>query len=243
VIIFLGIFLRRQIVNYNDESEPVFIGSFAETPPDFSKDLTVVSANTHFVENIGLAIEELKEIPKIDILLLQEVDEIETERIARALKHNYVYYPASVHTKHDKNFGNAILSNWPIKEAEKLILPTCTVHTETPWLGYKKRLEQVDFLINNIDEDAEFVIVGGDFNTVSSRGIKDLDDRFGDISLERATHRVGVTTTRLPVGFAMDHIYTRGMSVLDAGKHSQAKASDHLPIWAQLDLRQDEKVK
>ncbi len=268
VIIFLGIYLRRQIVNYNDESEPVFIGSFAETPPDFSEDLTVVSSNTHFVENIGLAIEELQEIPKIDILLLQEVDEIETERIARALRHNYVYYPASVHTKHDKNFGNAILSSWTIKEAEKLILPhenpkngqiriavcaivvvnkveilTCTVHTETPWLGYKKRLEQVDFLINNIDEDAEFVIVGGDFNTVSSRSITDLDDRFGDIRLERATHRVGVTTTRLPVGFAMDHIYTRGMSVLDAGKHSQAKASDHLPVWAQLDLRQDEMVK
>ena len=267
-IIFLGIFLRRQIVNYNDESEPVFIGNFAETPPDFSEDLTVISSNTHFVENIGLAIEELGEIPNIDILLLQEVDEIETERIARALKQNYVYYPASVHTKHDKNFGNAILSNWPIKESVKLILPhenpkngqiriavcaivvvdkveilTCTVHTETPWLGYKKRLEQVDFLINNIDEDAEFVIVGGDFNTVSSRGIKDFDDRFGDIRLERATHRVGVTTTRLPVGFAMDHIYTRGMSILDAGKHSQAKASDHLPIWAQLEIRQDEIVK
>ncbi|NOR90084.1 MAG: hypothetical protein GQ524_07495 [Anaerolineales bacterium] len=122
-IIFLGIFLRRQIVNYNDESEPVFIGSFAETPPDFSEDITVVSSNTHFVENIGLAIEELQELPKIDILLLQEVDEIETDRIARALKHNYVYYPASVHTKHDKNFGNAILSSWPIKESEKLILP------------------------------------------------------------------------------------------------------------------------
>ena len=263
-IIFLGILLRRQIVNYNDESEPVFIGSFAETPPDFSEDLTVVSSNTHFVENIGLAIEELQEIPKIDILLLQEVDEIETDRIARELKHNYVYYPASVHTKHDKNFGNAILSNWPIKESEKLILPhenpkngqiriavcaivvvdkveilTCTVHTETPWLGYKKRLEQVDFLINNIDENAEYVIVGGDFNTVSSRSIADLDDRFGDIKLERATHRVGVTTTRLPVRFAMDHIYTRGMSILDAGKHSQAKASDHLPVWAQLEFGQD----
>lgn len=267
-IIFLGILLRRQIVNYNDESEPVFIGSFAETPPDFSEDLTVVSSNTHFVENIGLAIEELQEIPKIDILLLQEVDEIETDRIARELKHNYVYYPASVHTKHDKNFGNAILSNWPIKESEKLILPhenpkngqiriavcaivvvdkveilTCTVHTETPWLGYKKRLEQVDFLINNIDENAEYVIVGGDFNTVSSRSIADLDDLFGDIRLERATHRVGVTTTRLPVGFAMDHIYTRGMSVLDAGKHSQAKASDHLPVWAQLEFGQDGIVK
>lgn len=266
-IIFLGIFLRRQIVNYNDESEPVFIGSLAETPPDFLENITVISSNTHFVENIGLAIEELQEIPKIDILLLQEVDEIETDRIARALKQNYVYYPASIHTKHDKNFGNAILSSWPIKETEKLILPhenpkngqiriavcaivvvnkidvlTCTVHTETPWLGYKKRLEQIDFLINNIDEDAEYVIVGGDFNTVSSRGIKDLDARFGDIRLERATHRVGVTTTRLPVGFAMDHIYTRGMSVLEAGKHSQAKASDHLPVWAHLELIQDEMV-
>jgi len=267
-IIFLGIFLRRQITNYEDESEPVFNGSFAEAPPDFSEDLTVVSSNTHFVENIGLAIEELGELPKIDILLLQEVDEIETDRIARALKHNYVYYPASIHTKHDKNFGNAILSNWTIKESEKLILPhenpkngqiriavcaivvvdkveilTCTVHTETAWLGYKKRLEQVDFLINNIENDAEYVIVGGDFNTVSSRSVVDLDDHFRSIGLERATHRVGVTTTRLPVGFAMDHIYTRGMSVLDAGKHSQAKASDHLPIWAQLEFRQDGMVK
>jgi|LGOV01.1.fsa_nt_gb endonuclease/exonuclease/phosphatase family metal-dependent hydrolase len=264
LIILIRILLRRQIVNYKDESSPVFIGSFAEAPPDFSRELTVVSYNTHFVENIDLAIEELQEIPQIDIILLQEVDEIETERIARALKNDYVYYPASVHTKHDKYFGNAILTNWPIKESEKLILPhenpkngqiriavcaivvvdkveilTCTVHTETAWLGYKKRLEQVDFLINNIDEDAEYVIVGGDFNTVSSRSITDLDTRFGESGLERATNRVGVTTTRLPVGFAMDHIYTRGMSVLDAGKHSQAKASDHLPVWAQLEFGQD----
>jgi endonuclease/exonuclease/phosphatase (EEP) superfamily protein YafD len=87
------------------------------------------------------------------------------------------------------------------------------------------------------------VIVGGDFNTVSSRSIADLDDRFGGIGLERATRHVGVTTTRLPISFAMDHIYTRGMSVLDAGKHSQAKASDHLPVWAHLELSQDEMVK
>jgi len=238
LIIFLGIFLRRQIVNYNDESVPVFIGSFAETPPDFSEDLTVVSSNTHFVENIGLAIEELQELPKIDILLLQEVDEIETDRIARSLKHNYVYYPASVHTKHDKNFGNAILSNWTIKESVKLILPH-----KNPKNGQIRIAVCAIVLINNIDEDAEYVIVGGDFNTVSSRSINALDDRFGGIGLDRATHIVGVTTTRLPVGFAMDHIYARGMSVLDAGKHSQAKASDHLPVWAQLELRQDEIVK
>jgi len=237
------------------------MGNFAGGQANFSGTLTIVSYNTHFAENIDQVIMELQEIPNIDILLVQEVDEIATERIARALKSNYVYFPASIHSYHDKNFGNAILAKWPLREPIKILLPhmnplnrqirtatriivaidpyeilTYSVHSETAWLNYKKRLEQIDFLISTIDSDARNVIVGGDFNTFSSKSIDDVNDRFGKIGLESATNPVGVTTIGHLLNFSLDHIYTRGLNILDAGKLSQASASDHLPIWLDAEI-------
>ena len=45
-------------------------------------------------------------------------------RPREALGMNYVYYPALLHPVPKKNFGNAILSRWPIVDDEKLILPS-----------------------------------------------------------------------------------------------------------------------
>jgi endonuclease/exonuclease/phosphatase (EEP) superfamily protein YafD len=113
---------------------------------------------------------------------------------------------------------------------------TYSVHNETAWLRYKKRLEQVDFIVSTIDSDSRIVIVGGDFNTFFSKGIHDVDDRFGIIGLERATSAVGVTTRGHLLEFSLDHFYTRGMNILDAGKLSETSASDHLPIWVEAEI-------
>src|SRR5260370_42537525 len=55
--------------------------------------------------------------------MLQEMDAPATQRIAAAMGMAYVYYPAGVHPRTHRDFGNAILSRWPITADQKLLLP------------------------------------------------------------------------------------------------------------------------
>ena len=50
------------------------------------------------------------------------MDAPRTDAVARHLQMNYVYYPGSVH-ENGRDFGNAVLSRWPIVADKKLILP------------------------------------------------------------------------------------------------------------------------
>ena len=36
------------------------------------------------------------------------------------------------------------------------------------------------------------------------------------------------------IKFEMDHVFTRGLTVVENGKLEEARASDHLPIWLML---------
>ncbi len=248
--------------NYLDALEPQFIGDFSDQSSDFSGTIKVVSYNISFAKNIDPAIYELSEFDDLkdaDIILLQEMDETGTEAIAQALGYNFVYYPASIHNRHDKNFGNAILAKWPIHASEKIILPhksprnqeiriavkavvtidgleilTYSVHTETFWLGPEKRDAQIDTLVKSIDPGYQYIVVGGDFNTLTPGSIKELEESFSGIGMERATQGVGYTAQYGPLKFALDHIFTDGMTVIEAGKSEAVEASDHLPIWAKL---------
>jgi endonuclease/exonuclease/phosphatase family metal-dependent hydrolase len=248
--------------NYLDALEPQFIGDFSDQSSDFSGTIKVVSYNISFAKNIDPAIYELSEFDDLkdaDIILLQEMDETGTEAIAQALGYNFVYYPASIHNRHDKNFGNAILAKWPIHASEKIILPhksprnqeiriavkaivtidgleilTYSVHTETFWLGPEKRDAQIDTLVESIDPGYQYIVVGGDFNTLTPGSIKELEESFSRVGMERATQGVGYTAQYGPLTFALDHIFTNGMTVIEAGKSEAVEASDHLPIWTKL---------
>ena len=245
--------------NYDSVLGPVFSGQYSEGPPDFSGAIKVVSYNISFAEHIDLAIQELGEFEDADMILLQEMDEAGTELVAESLKYDYVYFPASIHPRHSKNFGNAILSKWPIRDPDKIILPhtspltgqmriavraivaidgidvlTYSVHTETPWLSARKRDDQYHTLLESVGADHEHVIVGGDFNTFTPQSIEGLESRFSSAGLQRASSGTGATARYAAVGFTLDHVFTRGMSVIGAGTLTDARASDHLPIWVEL---------
>jgi len=250
--------------NYLDTLEPQFEGNFANQSSDFSGTIKVVSYNISFANQIDRAIHELSEFDDLkdaDIILLQEMDETGTEAIAQALSYNFVYYPASISQSNDKNFGNAILAKWPIDASEKIILPhksprnqqiriavkaivtideteilVYSVHTETFWLGRQKRDDQIDTLVRSIDTSFQYIVVGGDFNTLTPRSIEELEDSFGEIGMEQATQDVGYTAQYGSFKFVLDHIFTKGMTVVEAGNSEEAKASDHLPIWTKLRL-------
>lgn len=261
-----GTMLKKVLLNnYEDPDGPIFQGNYASPrDPNTAVDTAVlVSYNIEFGMRMPQATSEFKIIdplPQSDVILLQEVDEHGTNRMARVLGYNFVYFPASVH-RHGRNFGNAILSRWPILNPTKFILPrrapgtrqlrlatraeialgstrllAYSVHTEVYHLTSRKhRRQQVEAIVEDIQPGRQPVIVGGDFNTVRRAHIKRLEQQFGSIGMARVTRGIGPTIRKYRVQpSAADHIFARGIEVEARGKIPQVLSSDHFPVWVRL---------
>ncbi len=260
VLAFLA--FRSPVSNYLDPDSPKFEGNYSDGAPEFDGDMKVISWNISFSKEIEKAIEELRQVEALqgaEVILLQEMDEAGTEAIAKALAYNYVYYPASIHSRHGRNFGNAVLSKYPIVDSEKIILPhrnpandqiriavrallnlgdeemsVYSAHTETFWLGQDSRDDQVTLLSEKVDPDYSTVIVGGDFNTLTPASEQVLTDQMEIAGLEPATKGAGATVGFGRFGLQLDHIYTRGFDSLRSGVWQESEASDHYPLWVEL---------
>jgi endonuclease/exonuclease/phosphatase family metal-dependent hydrolase len=252
--------------NYIDPKGPVYTGYFSDNDSKFNGNITVVSYNIAFALNIETAIDEFKEnqeIQNADIILLQEMDPSGVEKFAKTLKYNYVYYPATYYTIRKIDFGNAVLSKWPIKEHSKIILPhndlvfsmgraavtgvidisgneilACSAHTEfiqTPW----RKKDQAAALAKNIDIGYDNIIIGGDFNTFLPYTKNVFDKVFSDSGFVRASGNLGVTARESYLNwftFELDRIYSKGFNVVGSGILKSATASDHKPVWVGFKL-------
>jgi len=253
--------------NYTEKNSPCWISSDA-FPVNRTVDstLTVASFNIQFSLKLEEALTELNTYPfcNADIILLQEMDEEGTMFLSNQLHYNYLYFPISYNIKHDKNFGNAILSKWPIKSPEKKMLPhfqplskqkrgvtsavieygnlnikAYSIHLETPVLSRSKRMAQLQRAIENVPDDdhEELVIAGGDFNSLYPRDVTQMVDLCQSYNLEWNTKNVGHTLNRFNViRPTLDHIFSKGFTSIDAGKIKSSVASDHSPIWATLKI-------
>ena len=242
--------------NLLNPTSPRFLGSFAPAPPDFraSPELRIVSFNIKLSRRIDAAIEVLgtDSLRGADVLALQEMDEVGVERIARALKLNYAYYPGSIHPVDDKYYGPALLSRWPIERSWKVILPhagrirhqrrTATgamlrvrgqrvlayaVHLETQLrISDHAREDQVAAIFRDAAGFTGPVVIAGDFN---SQGIGPFLVRHG---YRWVTKRVGPSIAF----FSWDHIFVRHLSLTRSPGAGLVKnvrgASDHRPVWA-----------
>lgn len=254
----------QSIANYDEPEGPLFTGTYADTPSEVPDEIKVITWNIKFSQNIDTAVAELSEVEELqnaDIVLLQEMDEFGVEAMAKELKFNYVYYPASVHSHHNKNFGNAILSKWQLSDPVKLQLPhenpknkqtriatravatigdkqipIYSVHTETLWLSGSKRSEQLDTLTTDIGEDSPYVIIGGDFNTLTESGVNALTERFAQANLERVSAGAEPTFSASGLEFTSDHIFSREMIPIEHGVWPDTQASDHFPVWVTASL-------
>jgi endonuclease/exonuclease/phosphatase family metal-dependent hydrolase len=254
--------------NYRNPERPEFSGNFATKTPNFDGTIKVVTFNIKLSEEIQQAIEDLGETPELwdaDIILLQEMADDGVATIAQRLNYNFIYYPASIHYKHGKNYGNAILSKWPIKDYRKIVLPyehpmnkqiriaalatvvigkfeilTYSVHTEMFWLGGKKKLDQVDSILRSVADHFEHVIIGGDFNTNTENGVRETEKLFTQAGFLRASKRVGATSKVDLLGltdFELDHIFVKGLTPITCGKCEETQSSDHYPVWVTLRLQ------
>ena len=207
LILFLVRVMRpRSLKNYTDPGGPYYEGHYADGGAGYDGYLKVVTWNINFSERIEEAIDTLTDVEVLrdaDILLLQEMEAEGVEAIAQALQYDYVYYPASIHVRHGKDFGNAVLSKWPIHNSSKIILPNTfpfinqtriavkadidvdgfeldiyNTHLETVWMVQRKGYTQVDYLAEQIDQESGFIFLGGDFNSWGAGSINYMEELF-----------------------------------------------------------------
>lgn len=252
----------RAVVNYQDPIWPRYAGVppvRADTTPSVSgtnRTLRVVTYNVQWARHIDRAIHVLQHREPLidaDIVVLQEMDPDGTRRIADALGMAWVYYPSAIHPKRGLDFGNAVLSRWPIVADRKLILPhiaglrhaqriatavtvlvdsipvrVYSAHLGTPTdIRPAKRRDQARAII----EDASrypVVIVAGDMN---SHGI---GKEFVAQGFVWPTEHNGFTTAF----FNWDHVFLKGFAPPLAQQKSAGiirdtlRTSDHDPVWA-----------
>jgi len=251
----------RAVLNYPSPLGPRYTGVPAApaAPAAGVRTLRVVTYNVQWGKHIDRAINVLTTrtpLKDADIIVLQEMDAEGTRRIADVLGMSWVYYPAAVHPKLGHDFGNAILSRWPIVADEKLMLPhigglrhaqriataatvlvgTAQVRVYSAHLGTpsdirpSKRRDQAHTILADA-ATYPLVIVAGDMN---SHGI---GKEFRAGGFLWPTEHNGFTT----VVFNWDHIFLKGFAVPpDRPARGIVRdtlgTSDHDPVWAVAQL-------
>lgn len=250
--------------NYTDPQAPRHVSHDLASPKSTNTEtIKIISYNIHFARKVDRAIDLFKQdnhLHDADIICLQEMDPEGVERMAKDLRYNYVYYPAVLHPRHRKDFGNAILTKWPILNDKKIILPDVPrqrlqriavfatiqlpqrkilvfcVHMKV-FMKPNHRSDQIDCLLKAVAKDIPYCIVAGDFNTFTEANRKAILDPFTNANFQLATEEVGWTYKRwylLNREHYLDHIYTKGLKVIQTGKVINRTPSDHLPIWVEL---------
>lgn len=216
--------------------------------------LRVVSFNVENSQEVDSALSVLTSesgLVGADVVLLQEMDEEGVRRVAESLGMGYVYYPAIFRKATGRNFGNAVLSRWPIVADEKLVLPykaifgrtqriatvatlqvgrtavrVYSVHLATPVnLSLRDRRDQLRTVLRDAARHPH-VIIGGDLNSGS----------VGTMALERGFAWPTREGPRTVLFGRWDHIFFKGLEPPDPAAAGTVEdnrgASDHLPVWA-----------
>jgi len=268
LVVLLGVVLlvlsRKPVGIYSDPAGPIYEGNYSETPAEFDGTLRVVAWNLHYGEMIEQAIttlQDAEELRMTDVLLLQEMNAAGVEQLAQALQYNYVFYPAAFHRQRREEYGNAILSKWPIRDSAKIVLPNWlpgwlqsrnaawaeinvgemdisvySVHLDTTWMIPWWGSSQGEFLAEHVDNGQELVVMGGDFNTWTSNSIESLDNSMQKAGMERLSQGSGYTFEYYGMRLTLDHIFSTKGFDYQAGVYRQTDASDHYPSWAEITI-------
>ena len=248
----------RTGANYAGPSGPRYAGGVV-APRAWGAETTairVVTFNIQYARQIDSALallETAEQLAGADIITLQEMDAPGTSRIAAALGMSYVYYPATLRSATGRDFGNAILSRWPISDDRKIILPHLgrlarTLRTATAAtiavagvpvrvysvhlgtiidLGPGAKRAQAHAVIADAAAYAR-VILSGDMN---SHGIGREFRAAGYVWPTEHNPR----TKRF---WNWDHVFLKGLELRDTTSTGVVRdtrhASDHRPVWAEV---------
>jgi endonuclease/exonuclease/phosphatase family metal-dependent hydrolase len=193
------------------------------------------------------------ELRPAGVVLLQEVDSVTVRVIADSLGMAWVYYPATLHPKSGRDYGNAVLSRYPILEDSKVPLPYLARGRRTARAAVAATLDvgghpirvyslHLATVIGNspnqryeqfrtVLADAEYheaVIIGGDFN----------DEAVPELALERGYRWPTRDLPPTNAFWTFDHFLVKGVETrgeTPAGVvKDPAHSSDHRPVWVDL---------
>ena len=233
----------------------------AAPPPEIGKRLKVATYNVHRwagvrggrkydPEPVLTVLSELK----ADVIALQEVlRPWDNGDPLREASHALGFHLAFVVTRVHKRgaLGNAILSRWPLAQAEAIDLsfnrmerraalavrltdadaePALTIASTHLAIIDRTRTRQVEALLNHPHFDGGPAVLLGDMNAwrknPASRGLDTFAQRHGNRDWPASY------PSPRPV-LALDRAYARGAQIVDLHAHESAasrQASDHLPV-------------
>jgi endonuclease/exonuclease/phosphatase family metal-dependent hydrolase len=251
----------RTGTNYPVATAPRYggVGPRASDATTTPATLRVVTFNIAFAKHVdrAIALLEAKEsLRDADVLLLQEMDAEGTQRVATALGLSWVYYPAIHHRVTGRDFGEAVLSRWPIVADARIVLPhpsrhsgnqriatgativvgrdsvrVYSVHLGTPAdVSAGHRRDQLAAVVADASPYAR-VIIAGDMN---AHDVGEVARKAGYAwPTEEGPH-----TTML---WRWDHVFLKGFagsdSVATGTMRDNGNASDHRPVWVVARLR------
>jgi endonuclease/exonuclease/phosphatase family metal-dependent hydrolase len=259
IIALLLLAWRNHKINYTDPHGDLIQENHAGLENAFDGSLRVVTWNLHFGEKLDeiiATLENATELQEPDLLLLQEINAEGVESIARQLRYNYIYYPTVFSRRRQSEYGIAILSKWPLKDPDKILLPNwlpgwvenrfavkaVTTMNDRDITVYNTHLDlmwmepQVKFLASEMDKQDGPIILGGDFNTWRPWSIPFLEDLMKGVGLERLTRESGYTFEVSGLKFTLDHIFSEELDYT-SGVYRKTNASDHHPVWVEIKLQ------
>lgn len=226
--------------------------------------MRVVSWNIELGRNIEQAADDIQHSEHLrdpDVLLVQEMAPHTVADLADRLCLDFRFAAAASHPKTGTPFGNAILSSWPMSDVIETPMPyTATVmgqkrsaasavldvngvevvafsvHLETVLLATRHRVAQVRSVAEVTNFHSHPCIIGGDFNTASARSLRNFDAPLHSVGFERVTDSSMKSFRRFGRDFALDHLYVRDLTAQSVGVEMSSTASDHQPVWAELNM-------
>jgi endonuclease/exonuclease/phosphatase family metal-dependent hydrolase len=254
VLVFSG----ACVSNYLDPTQPFYQTRLGDGR-DAERGLRVVTFNVQKGRRIEQAIAALRghaDLRDADVVALQEMNGDAVAAIAGALRMNSVYFPASREPFGGPDWGNAVLSPWPLEDARKLLLPHRSLFTRRgrtatrvrvlrptgPILVYSTHLgsvwgmpessrrDQAETILQDAAAATDPVVIAGDFNSL------ELGRLFEAQGYCWPTRDVGPSVNR----YSVDHVFARGLCAGGGGRAGVARdvtdASDHRPVWALLEV-------
>ncbi len=238
-----------------------------DRPATPSGSFHVVTWNVEHSARIDTALEEIGDSDRLagaDVYLLQEIEQEDVPRLAEGLGGlAAVHYVASLRERSGIEFGNTVLSRWPVLDALRIDLPgdrwygsprlatavdldvhgrrvrVVSLHTSTFVLGPAERLDQARHVL---EESADFdgpMVVGGDFNTFERSDVVELRALFRRYRFRESPTGPEGTIERpwrrwISPHDQLDHVFHRGLVPIDGGVETPTEASDHRPVWTRL---------
>lgn len=221
--------------------------------------LKVITFNIHYgkISNLDAIGDFLKSIGA-DIIALQEVDKNQRrsnnfnqgEYLAKYLDMSYIYGPNI--KLGNSQYGNAILSKFPILEANNHTLPSAleprgilearinvngeliTILNTHLAISDRERIGQVDSILRIIGDRRKNIILLGDFNEIpEGDNIIRIKETFKDL-WETYGETEGFTFPNWNPGVRIDYIFIGNGFAIEEVYISTEALSDHLPVISKL---------